>query len=238
MITAESKIPVDLSSASSVFFGLPMNTCVLRIPFGALAAYKAAVKWQDFINIVEIGPVALLATFSNTTLSHINSPIACNSLPKATIYQWLFVTATETVRATSADTIFIPGKAGLKFGTAYTVSIRAMVGDLWSAFGEAYTIRMPAAPSTNLAASYRSATMKDWNSLFRAHYMGGATRYEFVFTDKTTGQVLTYLSKNHAMCFRSLAGAQAGHTYLLKIRPWYGMSEGTFGTSFSITAPK
>jgi hypothetical protein len=80
--------------------------------------------------------------------------------------------------------------------------------------------------------------MKDWNSLFRAHYMGGATRYEFVFTDKTTGEVLTYLSKNHAMCFKSLAGAQAGHTYLLKIRPWYYQSAGSFGTSFSITAPK
>jgi hypothetical protein len=118
------------------------------------------------------------------------------------------------------------------------VSISALVGNTWSAPGEAFTITTPATRATTLAATYRYACMKDWSSLFRAHYMGGATRYEFVFTDKATGKVLTYLSKNHAISFKSLAGAEAGHTYVLKIRPWYYQSVGSFGKSFSITAPK
>ncbi len=48
-----SEVPLDLSSSEGVFYGVDTGTCLLYVPTGSLAAYRAAVQWQDFTNIVE-----------------------------------------------------------------------------------------------------------------------------------------------------------------------------------------
>jgi len=46
--------PVDLSSSSTVFFDVDKTTCILYVPYGTSALYKAANQWKDFQNIVEM----------------------------------------------------------------------------------------------------------------------------------------------------------------------------------------
>jgi len=42
-----------LETSFSVFFFVPTSTCVLHVPVGAAAAYRAAWQWSDFDNIVD-----------------------------------------------------------------------------------------------------------------------------------------------------------------------------------------
>lgn len=50
-IYADSIIPIDLTSSSSVFSGVNVNTCILNVPSGSETAYATANQWQDFVNI-------------------------------------------------------------------------------------------------------------------------------------------------------------------------------------------
>ena len=65
-IYAYNPIPVDLSSSPYVFDNVNKTSCILHVPVGSKAAYKAAVQWQDF-NIVEDLP----ASINNTTASKV-----------------------------------------------------------------------------------------------------------------------------------------------------------------------
>ena len=53
-ITANSGIPIDLSSSWDVFYDVNKTSCTLYVPFGTSGAYKAADKWKDFTNIMEM----------------------------------------------------------------------------------------------------------------------------------------------------------------------------------------
>jgi hypothetical protein len=52
-ITANPTTPVDLSSSIDVFRGVDATTCILHVPYGAMAAYRSANQWKSFRNIVE-----------------------------------------------------------------------------------------------------------------------------------------------------------------------------------------
>ncbi|MEI8271734.1 MAG: leucine-rich repeat domain-containing protein [Paludibacter sp.] len=52
-IYTKTTTPFDLSKSSGVFGAINKNTCILYVPVGSVAAYRAAVVWQDFFNIVE-----------------------------------------------------------------------------------------------------------------------------------------------------------------------------------------
>jgi len=53
-ITANSGIPINLSSSWDVFYNVNKTSCTLYVPFGTTNAYKAADKWKDFTTIVEM----------------------------------------------------------------------------------------------------------------------------------------------------------------------------------------
>jgi len=53
-IFANLSIPVNLNTANSVFDDVDKSSCTLYIPYGSKAAYQAASKWKDFVNIVEM----------------------------------------------------------------------------------------------------------------------------------------------------------------------------------------
>jgi hypothetical protein len=53
-ITTKSSIPINLSSSWDVFYNINKTTCTLYVPFGTSDAYKAADKWKDFSQIVEM----------------------------------------------------------------------------------------------------------------------------------------------------------------------------------------
>ena len=69
-ITVEIAVPLDLSApaavrgvmtrsgGSSIFEGVNKKTCILYVPSGSVAAYKAAPVWREFENILPIGTTA------------------------------------------------------------------------------------------------------------------------------------------------------------------------------------
>jgi len=53
-IYAYPTIPVDLHNICSVFNEINTTKCILYVPIGSKALYKAADQWKDFTNIVEM----------------------------------------------------------------------------------------------------------------------------------------------------------------------------------------
>jgi hypothetical protein len=49
-----SSKPIDISQSAYVFETVNTTTCVLYVPTGLKSAYQAALKWKDFMNIVEV----------------------------------------------------------------------------------------------------------------------------------------------------------------------------------------
>jgi len=58
-ICAKKTTPVDLSSSSMAFGNVNATTCTLYVPIGSGNAYRAAVQWLDFTNIVEGTPSSI-----------------------------------------------------------------------------------------------------------------------------------------------------------------------------------
>jgi hypothetical protein len=59
--------PINIASGST-FDLVNKTTCILHVPVGSKALYQAAAQWQDFANIVEDLPTAVV----NTTTNKIN----------------------------------------------------------------------------------------------------------------------------------------------------------------------
>lgn len=54
-----SSVPVDLSSADNVFYGVDVVNCTLYVPQGTSDAYRSASQWQTFSTITEKSPLSL-----------------------------------------------------------------------------------------------------------------------------------------------------------------------------------
>ena len=71
---AYSKTPVNLSAVSNVFDGISLTNCSLYVPIGSKTAYQAAMKWQDFQNIIEV--VTAVQALSETEIKIYPNPIS------------------------------------------------------------------------------------------------------------------------------------------------------------------
>jgi hypothetical protein len=71
-IYANSTLPIDLSSSSSVFYNVNKATCTLYVPVGSKSAYQAANQWGDFTNIIET--TTAVPTINNTILNVYPNP--------------------------------------------------------------------------------------------------------------------------------------------------------------------
>lgn len=52
-ISARQTVPVDISASTSIFEGVDLNACILRVPNGAKYNYQAAATWNTFPNLAE-----------------------------------------------------------------------------------------------------------------------------------------------------------------------------------------
>lgn len=56
-ISSFIEAPANVTMGSSVFYNVPISTCVLDVPIGTIGSYKSANQWKDFTHIVEMeGP--------------------------------------------------------------------------------------------------------------------------------------------------------------------------------------
>jgi len=67
-IYAYASTPVNLASQTNDFLNVNKNTCTLYVPIGSLAAYRAAIQWLDFVNIIESNSIPYLS-LSPTTMN-------------------------------------------------------------------------------------------------------------------------------------------------------------------------
>jgi hypothetical protein len=77
-IYTKTTTPFDLSTSSYVFNNVNKNTCTLFVPVGRTVAYRAAVVWQEFFNIVES---------PNAIPTHLASDFKISNTPNAIIVE-------------------------------------------------------------------------------------------------------------------------------------------------------
>lgn len=61
-IILNSSYPIDLSSASNVFYNINKTNCSLYVPYGSKSLYATLTQWKDFANIVENPTGFILST--------------------------------------------------------------------------------------------------------------------------------------------------------------------------------
>lgn len=81
-----------VSMGSSVFSGVSLSTCKLKVPAGKQTAYKAAAQWKDFTNIEEfqVYNISVAASVTNGTVT---------SVPNTTVTEGLEVALTTMPNA-------------------------------------------------------------------------------------------------------------------------------------------
>jgi hypothetical protein len=83
--------PTPIAIDATVFEDVDKSTCVLKVPAGSLAAYRAANAWKDFLNIEEIS-VAITEAQPTEPLQIYPNPVSngkltfTNGQGKAEIY--------------------------------------------------------------------------------------------------------------------------------------------------------
>jgi hypothetical protein len=74
-IYTKTTTPFNLSTTPGVFGAVNKNTCILYVPVGSVAAYRAAVVWQDFFNIVESPTAVSVQRNTNRKIYNAHSSI-------------------------------------------------------------------------------------------------------------------------------------------------------------------
>ena len=62
----------EFSYGSSLFYEVPVSTCVLHVPYNALEVYKSLSQWQDFTHIVEMANAADVTGDNDVDISDVN----------------------------------------------------------------------------------------------------------------------------------------------------------------------
>jgi hypothetical protein len=68
-----SQTPILINSWTSIFDNVNKNTCILYVPAGTKASYRAAYGWQDFVNIIEM--TTAVPTLLDSRISIYPNPI-------------------------------------------------------------------------------------------------------------------------------------------------------------------
>ena len=70
-ITCQNLSPSSITlGGSNVFYNINKTTCILKVPAGTVAAYRAAAQWQAFTNIVGVGTPVCEITAGGTTTQY------------------------------------------------------------------------------------------------------------------------------------------------------------------------
>jgi len=64
-IFANPSVPPDLTYSYSVFYKIDKTICTLNVPFDSKELYAKAIRWADFINVVEMPELKLSETTAN-----------------------------------------------------------------------------------------------------------------------------------------------------------------------------
>ena len=109
-------VPIELSAAkyiSYVFIGVSNNGCLLRVPFGSLAAYQAAEQWRDFTLMEEMPGI-----YMDTKMLSFGANASSAEITLACSHAWTLTSSQPWVSAVPASGL--PGSFRILVSTAST----------------------------------------------------------------------------------------------------------------------
>ena len=154
--------PPNLSSATNVFGYVDKNVCTLFVPVGSESAYKGAIQWQDFSNIINGMPIVTTALTNSLTLNTASSGGNVTSQGTATVTArgvcWSASTNPTIADSKTSDGagsgIFTSTLTGLTTGITYHIRAYA-TNSLGTSYGQDIPFIISIAPTitTNSATS-------------------------------------------------------------------------------------
>ena len=179
------------------------------------------------------------------SLSSITDPFFTIAVPNATNYEYEF-TNTSTLevinytRGTSSNSATLSLANIYDVGVTFDVRVRAQVGGVWGEYGETCQLTSPSTvPTTKIRDADCGLELEDFETLFFADQVQGATNYEFEFvntiTEDTTEVMTNSVSRNMSLDKANLL--TEGVEYTVRVRAQIGDVWGEYDLECSITAP-
>uniref|UniRef100_UPI00404A1DF8 T9SS type A sorting domain-containing protein n=1 Tax=Flavobacterium sp. TaxID=239 RepID=UPI00404A1DF8 len=167
-------------------------------------------------------------------------PLIAEDYPGATQYEFMltgdglasnFISSTNQIIITDFD-----GAFGFDYGTTYQVSVRAMVGDVWTPFGAACEFSIIDSPLTSVQA-FCDMTIPNVNSKIYFYHVPQATQYRYSITNLTTN-IESFIETNSRFFLISTAdNFDFGTNFSLKCQVQIDGVYGEFGEACVVTTP-
>ena len=201
--------------------------------------------WQAYGPVCTVSLAAQIPTTQLTNCAATNltlsSSLSVTSVAGAQNYQYEVTNAQQPysqaiMRNSTTTSIGLTWFPNLQYGRTYNVRVRAMVGNVWGAYGPTCTFAMQASsPSTLLAASSCGATGLTATSVLSYNAVVGATNYQVNIVN-ALGYNQTRARGNNGttMSLSTFSGLTNG-SYTVTVRSYIGGQWGTFGPPCTIT---
>lgn len=237
--------PPNLSSATNVFGYVDKNACTLFVPVGSESAYKVAIQWQDFSNIVNGLPIVTTALANSTTINTASSGGNVTSQGTATVTS-RGVCWSTSINPTIADSktsdgtglgIFTSTLAGLTTGVTYHIRAYA-TNSLGTGYGQDIAFVVSVAPSIiTTSATAISATSATFGGNVTSMGSSAVTARGVCWSttaNPTTANSITTDGTGIGTFSSSITGLSNGTTY--HVRAYATNSVGTvYGSDISFT---
>jgi subtilisin-like proprotein convertase family protein len=242
--------------APGVQYGTTYDVSVSAYANGVWGPYGASCQ-------IAIGafPLTKLVTSScNISITDLNTPIYCDTIPGANNYEYRIVNVSQgydhtwyrnlplnDYRLAWAQSSTV---SGLQFGFTYDIQVRALVGKTatlpgtWGTFGTVCQVTLAGGiPQTQLIPLHCGSSLLTFTQAFNCIPVSGATDYQYRVNNATLGysQTGTRTNSNTNYQLNWLPSAGGGiryaTTYNVEVRAKVGGVWGNYGSICQITTP-
>jgi hypothetical protein len=186
-VICEIDDPLDIEG-DNVFDGVDVLNATLYVPEASVAAYQAALVWQDFGMILPMppsGPTTALETLCGGTLTSFSTNTHFVVVPEAQEY-----TFSITNQDTSEEILIITTNAYFQinelpnhnWNQSYSVKGKVKINGSYGAYGAVCTLNTPE-KLIRLNDVFCNTTLANYNENLRSISMKNATAYKFRLND-------------------------------------------------------
>ncbi len=242
--------------APGVQYGTTYDVSVSAFANGVWGPFGAACQ----ISIGAFPVIQLLPSSCGATLTDLNTPIYCDTIPGANNYEYRIVNSQQgydhtwyrnlpinDYRLAWAQSSLV---SGLQYGFTYDIQVRALVGKTnllpgtWGTFGPVCQVTLAGGiPQTQLIPISCGSTLTSFTQAFYCIPVSGATDYQYLVSNSTLAysQAGTRTNSNTNYQLNWLPSAGGGiryaTTYNVQVRAKVGGVWGTYGSICQLTTP-
>lgn len=195
------------------------------------------------VNTVAVGPTNLQSAYCGITETSLTQFLHCVSVTSASNYRYELTdignnSVLTYVRGTNLTSFQMSQVTGIGYAKTYSIRVAAYVGGTWTAYGTACNITTPAAPTTQLAASYCGVSLSSLSQPMNCVQIAGATNYRYELTDLSNNTVIVYTRGANTTSFQMdwVSGTAYNKTYSIRVAAYAG-SWLAYGPSCNVTTP-